>query len=220
VPAASRALPDEEPRVRVYDIGGRDDGPPPEVSDRIWTWANALSFVRLLALPVIYLDLVAGRWLRAFVLLAVFSATDWFDGYIARRFDQMTKLGALLDPISDRLLFVVVGIGFVVADLLPLWAILVLLVRDALVLGVGLLLMARGHAPPAVSRLGKTATFGLMFALPAFLLARVIGPGDEPNTVLLVAAWIGFGVNAVLYWLAALGYLRVLRGGPPPAAAG
>jgi cardiolipin synthase (CMP-forming) len=206
--------------MRVYDIGGRDDGPAPEVSDRIWTWANGLSFVRLLALPLIYVDLVGERWLRAFVLLAVFSATDWFDGYIARRFDQMTKLGALLDPISDRLLFVVVGIGFVVADLLPLWAVLVVLVRDVLVMSVGLVMLARGHAPPAVTRLGKTATFGLMFALPAFLLARVLGTdAGEPNQIVLVAAWVGFAVNAVLYWLAAFGYLRVLRRGSPPPAA-
>lgn len=205
--------------MRVYDIGGRDDGPQPEVSDRIWTWANGLSFVRLLALPLIYLDLAGERWLRAFVLLAVFSATDWFDGYIARRFDQMTKLGALLDPISDRLLFLVVGIGFVVADLLPLWAVLVLLVRDALVLAVGLVLLARGHAPPAVTRLGKTATFGLMFALPVFLLAQVFATdAGDPNGVLLALAWFGFAVNAVLYWLAAFGYLRVLRAGPSPAA--
>ncbi|WP_052667431.1 CDP-alcohol phosphatidyltransferase family protein [Nitriliruptor alkaliphilus] len=202
--------------MRVYDIGGRDDEPR-EVTDRIWTWANGLSFVRLLALPLIYLDLVGERWLRAFVLLAIFSATDWLDGYIARRFDQMTRLGALLDPVSDRVLFVVVGVAFVVAGLLPLWAVLVILVRDVLVVGVGLVVMLRGHRPPTVSRLGKTATFGLMFALPVFILARILeSPTGEPHQVWLAVAWIGFGVNAVLYWLVAVGYLRDLRGGPPP----
>jgi cardiolipin synthase (CMP-forming) len=207
--------------VRVYDIGGRDDGEPQVVSDRIWTWANALSFVRLLALPIIFLDLLDGRWLRAFVLLSIFSATDWLDGYVARRFDQMTRLGALLDPISDRLLFVVVGVGFVLADLLPLWAVLVLLVRDVLVVGVGVVMMARGHKPPPVTRLGKTATFGLMFALPVFLVARIFEtPAGDPNTVLLVIAWIGLGVNAVLYWLAAFGYVQVLRRGSSAASAG
>ena len=110
--------------MRVYDIGGRDE-PPRRPRDRIWTVANCCRSRRLAALPVIYLDLVGERWLRAFVLLVVFSATDWFDGYLARRLDQMTKLGKLLDPISDRLLFVVVGVGFVVAGLLPLWAVLV-----------------------------------------------------------------------------------------------
>ncbi len=207
--------------MRVYDIGGRGDGAPQEVTDRIWTWANVLSFARLLALPVIYLDLVNGRWLRAFVLLAVFSATDWLDGYLARRLDQMTRLGTLLDPISDRLLFVVVGIGFVVADLLPLWAVLVLLVRDLAVLAIGGVMMARGRRPPPVSRLGKTVTFGLMASLPLFLLAEVFADGDgDPHRVILAIAWIGLAVNAVLYWIAAVGYLRVLRGEPPPPTAG
>jgi cardiolipin synthase (CMP-forming) len=216
-----RTVDDEGARpVRVYDIGGRD-GEPQEATDRIWTWANALSFVRLLALPVIYLDLVGERWTRAFVLLAVFSATDWLDGYLARRLDQMTKLGRLLDPISDRLLFVVVGIGFVVAGVLPLWAVLVLLVRDVLVIGVGLLLLSRGRQPPDVSRLGKTATFGLMFSLPVFLLARVFETAaGEPNGVLLALAWFGLVVNAVLYWLAAVGYVQVLRAGPRTAESG
>jgi cardiolipin synthase (CMP-forming) len=206
--------------VRVYDIGGRE-GEPQQASDRIWTWANALSFVRLLALPVIYLDLVGERWTRAFVLLAVFSATDWLDGYLARRLDQMTRLGKLLDPISDRLLFIVVGVGFVVADVLPLWAVLVLLVRDVLVIGIGLRMLAQGRRPPDVSRLGKTATFGLMFSLPVFLLARVFeDAAGDPNTVLLALAWFGLAVNAVLYWLAAAGYVRVLRSGPPVAESG
>lgn len=206
--------------MRVYDIGGRDDEPQ-EASDRIWTWANGLSFVRLLALPIIYLDLVQERWLRAFVLLVVFSATDWLDGYLARRLDQMTKLGKMLDPISDRLLFVVVGVAFVVAGLLPLWAVLVLLVRDVLVLGVGVLMLSRGRRPPDVSRLGKTATFGLMASLPFFILARVFATtAGDPNTALLVVGWVGLGINAVLYWLAAAGYVRVLRGGPPPVEAG
>lgn len=206
--------------MRVYDIGGRD-GQPQELTDRVWTWANALSFVRLLALPVIYLDLVGERWTRAFVLLVVFSATDWFDGYLARRLDQMTRLGRMLDPISDRLLFIVVGVGFVVSGLLPLWAVLVLLVRDVLVLGIGVLMLSRGRRPPDVSRLGKTATFGLMASLPFFVLARVFDTSaGEPNAVLLAVGWIGAVVNAALYWFAALGYVRVLRGGPPPAEAG
>lgn len=206
--------------MRVYDIGGHDDRPL-EVKDRVWTWANAVTFVRLLALPVIYLDLVGERWTRAFVLLAVFSATDWLDGYLARRLDQLTKLGRLLDPICDRALFVVVGVGFVVVGVLPLWAVLVLLVRDVLVVGIGLIMLSRGRRPPDVSRLGKTATFGLMFSLPVFLLARVFETSaGEPNGVLLALAWFGLAVNAVLYWLAAFGYVRVLRAGSPTADAG
>lgn len=195
--------------MRVFDIGAKDG--PQAVSDRVLTIPNLLSFARLAALPVIYLDLVSGRHLRGLVLLMIFAATDWFDGYVARRFDQISKLGKLLDPISDRVLFVVVGVAFVVADLLPLWALALLLVRDVAVLLVGGVLLARGVSPPEVTRLGKAATFGLMWAFPAFLIAAIVGDGPaDPQPVLQAVAWIGYLVNTVLYYLAAIGYARTL----------
>jgi CDP-diacylglycerol--glycerol-3-phosphate 3-phosphatidyltransferase len=206
--------------VRFYDLGG--GGEARAASRRIWTWPNALSLARLAILPFVYLDLANGRFLRAFVLLAVFASTDWFDGYLARQLDQVTELGKLLDPISDRVLFVVVGVGFVVAGLLPLWVVLALVVRDVLVGAAGALLLARGGRPPDVTRLGKTATFGLMFALPILLLAAVVGDGaEDPQPVLFVLSWILLGVNLVLYWVAAFDYARIVRrrAGEPHARA-
>lgn len=196
--------------MRLYDLGGGDE--PRVASRRVLTVPNLISFARLAILPVVYLDLTSGRLLRAFVLLAVFTSSDWFDGYFARRLDQVTELGKLLDPISDRVLFVVVGIAFVVSGLLPLWVVLALLARDVLVAGAGLVLLARGAKPPDVTRLGKTATFGLMWALPTFLLAGIVGDGvDDPQPVLYVVAWVLLAINGVLYWLAAFDYARIVR---------
>ena len=193
--------------MRVFDIGGGDG--PDHVSDRVLTVPNLLSFARLAILPVIYLDLVSGAHLRAFVLLVVFTATDWFDGYIARRFDQVSKLGKLLDPLSDRVLFVVVGIGFAVGDLLPWWAIIALLGRDLVTVGSGAVVLARGGTRPEVTRLGKAATFGLMFALPAFLLGSILGDGpNDPEPVVQWIAWAVYWPSLVMYWASGLGYAR------------
>jgi RIP metalloprotease RseP len=104
----------QEPTVRLFDYGAKDGEP--VVTDRILTIPNVLSLARMAVLPFVYWDLVQGRHLRAFILLAVFATTDWFDGYLARKLDQTSKLGKLLDPISDRVLFVVVGIGMVVEE--------------------------------------------------------------------------------------------------------
>jgi cardiolipin synthase (CMP-forming) len=195
--------------VRVFDIGKKDG--PEIVSDRVLTVPNLLSLARIAALPIIYLDLVAGRLIRALVLLGVFAATDWLDGYLARRFDQVSKLGKVLDPTSDRILFVVVGIGFVVADLLPLWALLVLLARDLLVLVIGGVLLLRGAPVPDVTKLGKAATFGLMWAFPVLLLAAIVGDGPtDPEPILHTLAWLTLGICTVLYYLAALDYARTL----------
>jgi cardiolipin synthase (CMP-forming) len=198
--------------VRIFDIGTKDE--PGEVTGRILTVPNLLSFARLAVLPIIYLDLVNGNLTRAFVLLAVFAATDWLDGYIARRFDQVSRLGQVLDPISDRVLFIVVGIGFVVAGIVPLWVVLLLLARDLAVLLVGGVLLLRGRSQlPEVTRVGKAATFGLMWAFPLWLMAAIVGDGpSDPQPTLNALAWVTYLINVVLYYLAAIGYARtVLR---------
>ena len=195
--------------MRVFDIGGKDG--PQRVSDRVLTVPNLLSLARMAVLPLIYLDLVQGRLARALVLLGIFASTDWLDGYIARRLDQMTRVGQLLDPISDRMLFVVVGVGFVVADLLPLAALLLVLIRDVVVMGIGAVLLGTGQRPPPVSRVGKTATFGLMVAFPLFLFAAVLGDGArDPHPVVQGLAWLTFVVHVALYYVAAVGYARVV----------
>lgn len=197
---------------RFFDLGG-DPEAPQEVSNRILTVPNVLSLARIAILPLVFIDLVGERYLRALIVLALFAATDWLDGYVARRFGQVTRLGQLLDPISDRALFLIVGIAFVVSGLLPLWALLVVLVRDALVMAGGALLLGGGDRPPAVTRIGKSSTFALMFAFPLFIGAAVLGDGPAaPEPVVLVVAWALFVVGAVLHWISAWQYLRaVLR---------
>jgi len=203
--------------VRVFDIGGGDE--PAAVSDAVLTVPNVISLARLAALPLIYLDLVGGRETRALVLLAVFAATDWLDGYLARRLDQVSRLGALLDPVSDRALFIVVGVGFVVAGIVPLWAIVVLLLRDGLVTLVGGVLLLRGARTPEVTRVGKVSTFGLMFALVGFLLAAVVGEGaGAPDPVIEVISWAVFAVSIVLHYVSALGYARTVLDSLPARA--
>lgn len=196
--------------MRVFDIGG--DGSAPVVHDRVWTVPNVLSFLRLAALPLVLVDLVAGRVLRALIVLAVVATTDWFDGYLARRFDQVTRLGRLLDPVSDRLLFIVVGVGMVLAGILPAWALVALLARDVTVLVAGAVVLSRGAAVPDASRLGKASTMGLMIALPLFLAAASIGGTvAAPQPVLRALAWATFAINLVLYYAAAIGYLGPAR---------
>ncbi len=203
--------------MRVFDIGGGDE--PAAVSDAVLTVPNVISLARLAALPLIYLDLVGGRETRALVLLAVFAATDWLDGYLARRLDQVSRLGALLDPVSDRALFIVVGVGFVVAGIVPLWAIVVLLLRDGLVTLVGGVLLLRGARTPEVTRVGKVSTFGLMFALVGFLLAAVVGEGaGAPDPVIEVISWAVFAVSIVLHYVSALGYARTVLDSLPARA--
>ncbi len=193
--------------MRVFDIGGPES--PREASDRVLTIPNALSLARIAVLPLVLLDLLEGRFGRALVLLLLIGASDWFDGYLARVLDQRTRLGAVLDPIGDRVVFVVVGVGLVLADLLPLWVLVVLLARELAVLVVGLVLLLAGRSIPETSRLGKVATSGLMLSITGLVAAAAFGAGAaDPLGWLQVIAWGGLAINLALTYLATLGYAR------------
>lgn len=187
--------------------------PPPEPvtvaaptgEDRILTVPNMVTLVRLACLPA-YLWLLLSRDDRvaAALLLAALGATDWVDGYIARRFHQVSNLGKVLDPVADRLLFFV-GIGGILAvDGAPRWFCLVVLAREVLVAGATLVLAALGAERIDVTWVGKAGTFGLMFAFPLFLGASA---DVAASPVLEAFAWITGVPGLVLSLYAAVRYV-------------
>lgn len=138
--------------------------------DRILTVPNLITVVRLCLLPV-FLWLLFGKEDRAAAawLLAFIGTTDFFDGYIARRFDQGSNLGKILDPVADRLLFFVGGGGILLDGSVPTWFAAVVLGREVLVSGATLALAAAGARRIDVNWFGKAGTWGLMMAFPLFL---------------------------------------------------
>lgn len=177
---------------------------------RLLTIPNVISVVRLCCLPV-YLWLLFGRDSRvgAALLLGGLGATDWVDGYIARRWNQVSELGKVLDPTADRLLFLV-GVGAMIIDgSVPLWFAWVVLAREALVSILLVSLTLMGMKRFDVSWWGKSGTFGLMFAFPMFLLAS--GLHGTAQDAWRIAAW-AFGLPglAFSYYAAAL-YVPQMR---------
>ncbi|OZF27193.1 CDP-alcohol phosphatidyltransferase family protein [Rhodococcus sp. 14-2483-1-2] len=167
-----------------------------EVSDRIATIPNLLSAVRLLGVPLfLYLMLgpQADGW--ALVILLVSGGTDWLDGKLARMLGQASKLGAILDPLVDRLYVVSTLVAFVVRGIIPWWVAAILIGRDA-VLGLTMFVYRRRSLPPPdVIYLGKAATFVVMIALPVLLVSA------GSNSVADAAGPLGY---ALLIWGTAL----------------
>jgi len=148
----------------------------PAIDKGLFTVPNLISVVRLCCIPL-FLWLLFARHdrLAAAWLLAVLGATDWVDGWIARRFDQVSEIGKILDPTADRLLFIV-GIGGVLIDRsAPLWFGLLVVVREVLVGGTMATATAFGMKRIDVTWFGKCGTAGLMFTFPMFLLAKALG---------------------------------------------
>jgi cardiolipin synthase len=140
--------------------------------DRIWTLPNLVTLIRLLCLPLfLYLLFGVENRVAAAVLLGGLGATDWVDGYLARRLDQTSEFGRVFDPTVDRILFIVALTAIVIDGSIPVWFAVAVLAREIL---VGAMMVVAtvflGVEPVAVTWWGKTATFLLMFAVPSFLL--------------------------------------------------
>jgi cardiolipin synthase len=149
---------------------------------RIWTVPNMLSFLRFPGLGLFcYLLLGPGERVAAAAVLAVTGTTDFFDGMIARRFNQVTSLGKVLDPTADRVVVTTSTIALLVYGAIPAWVAAVVLTREVLVSTIVLLLAALGAERMGVVWPGKAAAFGLMFCLPLFLATD--GPGTFAHVI-------------------------------------
>jgi CDP-diacylglycerol--glycerol-3-phosphate 3-phosphatidyltransferase/cardiolipin synthase len=151
--------------------------PAPQRMDRIVTVPNALSVLRLIGVPVfLWLVLVvkADGW--AFALLVASGFTDYLDGKLARLLDQYSRLGALLDPLVDRLYLVATLLGLLVRGILPWPFVVVLIGRDLILTATLPIYRRRGLEPTDVIYLGKAATFALMGALPWLLAGQMNWP--------------------------------------------
>jgi len=177
--------------------------------DRILTAPNVITMVRLLCIPL-YLWLLFGahRQIAAAILLAVLGATDWVDGFVARRYGQVSTFGKVLDPTADRILVGTAVISIMIYGAVPLWFGLATIAREVLVSAMVLLLAALGAARIDVLWVGKAGTFGLMFAYPTFLLGDGTAGWQEPIRVI---GWVTGLVGLALAWWAAGSYIAPAR---------
>ena len=188
----------------LFNAGARTDGPV-VVHDKVVTVANGITALRLLGLPLFVWLAVAGAYGLAFATLVVVGTTDWVDGYVARRFDQVTNLGKLMDPLIDRALLATAGITLLVLGLIPWWIVALFVARDVLLLGASFAMFRRVNPGIAVSNLGKFATACLLIGVPAFLLGRMDWDAAE---VFLYVAYAFCIVGIVTYYVAGIRYAR------------
>jgi len=175
----------------------------------VWTLPNALSALRLLGVPL-FLYLVLGPeedgW--ALALLVASGITDYLDGWLARKLDQQSVVGQILDPVADRLYILAVVVALALRDVIPWWVAVSLPLRDALMWGLVPLLRTRGYSALPVHFLGKAATFNLLYAFPLLLL------GDGEGTVATLAQVFGWAFaiwGIALYWWAGVLYAWQVR---------
>jgi len=150
---------------------------------------NSITLGRLLAAPLVIWLILGERYGTAFWVFVAAGVSDGLDGYIAKRFDMRTRLGALLDPIADKSLLVSVFVALGFEGRLPDWLVILVVFRDVMIIGGYMLIQvtaaARQFDPLYVSKINTAA----QIALVAFVLARLgVGFGDGPATTVLVSA--------------------------------
>jgi cardiolipin synthase len=177
----------------------------------VWTVPNALSSLRLLGVPV-FLYLVLGPHEDGWAILLLMAAgiSDYLDGKIARRFNQFSRLGQLLDPAADRLYIAATLLALVLRDGLPLWWAAVLVLRDLALVPTLPVLKRHGYGPLPVHFLGKAATFNLLYAFP-MLLAALPGRDDWTATVFRPLGWAFAAWGSLLYVWAGVLYVVQVR---------
>lgn len=175
-----------------------------QVSDRILTIPNVVSFIRLGGVGAFWwvlLGLDSPGW--AAVLIFLIGWTDWIDGYLARRLGQVTRLGQVLDPVADRLMIGSAIVGGLIAGVIPALIAWPLIIRELVVAVVALILFLRTKIVLEVRKVGKQATFILYGAIPTFYFAAagILEVIAEP------LAWVTGVAGLVLYWYAAILYV-------------
>ena len=175
-------------------------------TDRVLTVPNLLSFLRLLGVPLfLWLILVpkADGW--AIVVLIFAGVSDYLDGKIARRWNQISRVGQILDPLADRLYILATLVGLLIRGIIPWWLVAVLVGRDV-VMGIVLFVIKRrtGLTGLPVHFIGKAATFCLLYAFPLILL----GGHGHPRYVCRVLGWAFALWGTGLYLWAAVLYLE------------
>lgn len=186
-----------------------DDADPTPATAGVLTVPNLISVVRLACIPV-FVWLLFGRDepVAAAVLLAVLGATDWVDGWVARRFGQVSELGKILDPTADRLMLLVAVVAIAVEGAVPWWFAILTLVREAGVSVTALVLAAMGARRIDVTWWGKTGTFFLMFSYPLFLASAADGSLADAARW---AAWACGIPGLAISWYSAAGYVPLAR---------
>nr|WP_204314175.1 CDP-alcohol phosphatidyltransferase family protein [Bifidobacterium avesanii] len=178
----------------------------PEARDLIWTVPNAISLLRIISIPVFAVLVARREMVWALVVLAISALSDGLDGTLARKFNQVSKIGQILDPVADRLLIFCSVVALGVAGIIPWWVLIIVGARD-LVMAIEILMLAQhDYGPLPVHFVGKAGTAMLMMTIPTFIIAEMwAGPFTLALHLICMAGMI-WGV--VLYWMAGVLYLR------------
>ncbi|MGI6215161.1 MAG: CDP-alcohol phosphatidyltransferase family protein [Christensenellales bacterium] len=160
---------------------------------------NALTVLRLLLIPIVWRFLYEGRMMNALIVFCIAGFTDILDGYLARKNNQITWFGKLLDPLADKLMTLVLALGFYERGIVPPAAFFILLIKELLML-IGALFLLKQSRVVYSKAIGKAAQFTVFSALVLCFFYEYFNRINFPLHIILL--WIGVCLTlaALLYY--------------------
>lgn len=178
-----------------------------KLTDRIWTVPNLLSVLRILIVPFFAVLYLQGHVVGAVVLLAASGVTDMLDGLIARRFNQISDLGKMLDPFADKLTQGVVALCIAIRFSAVRPLLVLFMLKELLMLCCALVLLKKHKRPCAAKWYGKVAT--VMFYVSVSAIVAMDGLGIMRPDAFNLAALAMLGVTALMMAYAAVKYFQI-----------
>ncbi|GHT81618.1 phosphatidylglycerophosphate synthase [Actinomycetota bacterium] len=187
-------------------------------SNKVLTIPNIISLFRILLVPLMAYFILTYHDISAVIVIVVCGLSDFLDGFLARKFNQVTKLGKVLDPIADRLLIFVTLLLMVFRSLVPVWFLLAVLLRELVLLFQYSGLILNRFKPIAVKLIGKVGAAGLMVSMPllflfkspelrTFFCSSSLSCSGIFDVVSLIASVLML-VSLVFYWITGILYCR------------
>jgi cardiolipin synthase len=174
------------------------------LNGEVFNVPNLLSILRIALVPVFLWFLLDEFFLAAIVVLAIAGLTDFLDGYLARKLNQITKLGKMLDPVADRLYIFATLLALSVTGYVPWWLAALVILRDILMLISLPVLASVGYKSLPVHYLGKASTFALLYSFPLLLMGKIF---TEAAFIITPIAWAFALWGVALYWWSGFVYL-------------
>lgn len=191
----------------VVDVGGRVAAQT-TLSNQIWTVPNMVSYARVVVLlPLVLACIASEHYGWAIAAAVTLGATDWVDGYLARRLDQRSVLGTELDPVADRLSIALIAVAMSMTGLMP-WVFLAIIFGVDAVLFILSLAWFKGYPETEVTMIGKVRTAILLAGIPLLLIAAAVD-SETLRTIALSLLTLGVighvlaGIKYVLQMIAA-----------------
>lgn len=194
------SIPQPQPKLVVEPLAIRERE---KLSRQIWNLPNSLTLLRIFLVPflvVVLLTKFSGREYAGLAIFLVAAITDFFDGYFARKYNQMTRLGALLDPIADKLLMSAAFVSLVELQYAKAWMVVVIIGREFAVTGLRAIAAQHGVTISA-SPLGKGKMVSQVIAISLLILGHELGEFLFIGNLMLWAVMLLALASAVDYFV-------------------